>query len=97
MTHGEAWYKWKCRVNSFSCRFDEVDRSMKLPKRMTRRSASTYYNIKCRKAFEKLGFKYKVTTDFDKKIKMYCLSVRASTNKMLKREVNKIQRILNVA
>lgn len=94
MTYGEQWYAWKCKINSFSCKFDDTEQSPRLPKRMSKEDAVVYYSKKCRKAFLGLGFLYSEPDDFKKKIEFAFIKVRNATNKMLQREAKKNQVLL---
>ena len=47
MTHGEAWYKNKCELaNCKSLELDALDSKLRIPARMSRREATTYYRAK---------------------------------------------------
>ena len=94
MTHGEEWYRWKCSINSFEYKFDRAEQPPKIKKRMNKEDAIVYYSKKCREVFEEIGFNYKEPDNFESKLEYSFLVVRAETEKMLKREVKKIQRLL---
>jgi len=96
-THGEEWYKWKCKINSFDYKFEHAERSTSIPQRMSRKDATSFYNKRCRDVFEVLGFKYEEENNFEQILQQAFIKVRANTNKMLKREANKIKRILENA
>ena len=61
---------------------------------MSKEDASVYYSEKCRAIFLDLGFMYEEEDDFEEKLEVAFLEVRVSTNKMLQREVKKIQVLL---
>ncbi len=86
MTHGEQWYIWKCKVNSFDYKFDFAERTSKTIRRMSREAAVGYYNSKCREVFASLGFKYKESDDFEERLKLAISRTRKSSDKMIKRE-----------
>ena len=44
MTHGEAWYKNKCDLHQSKSL--ELEDKIRLPKRMSREEATTYYRAK---------------------------------------------------
>ena len=47
MTHGEAWYKNKCQLaNCESLELDDADTKARIPARMSRRDAASYYRMK---------------------------------------------------
>lgn len=92
-THGEAWYAKKLYNNTVKG-FDKFDTDTGIPKRMSRADATTYYNRKCRKAFEKLGFKYKdKSKTFD--ISFILKQVQRQTKIMLAKEVRENRALFN--
>jgi hypothetical protein len=58
ITHGEVWCAHKLYINSKGSKFQDVNRKVIIPHRISRAAAVKYYNKKCRAVFEDLGYKY---------------------------------------
>ena len=98
-THGEVWYEIKQQFNSFDVKFDDVNKPMPIPERISRAEATKYYNAKCRRVFEKLGLRFKDTNSkiFQTRVNIAVKEAQKQTKRMLRRERFKIRRELEAA
>lgn len=86
----EVWYKEKYlkQDEKFEYKTDEV-----VEETVQKTEVEIKCNTRCREVFESLGYKYKVRQelDYEEVVKRIVKSIRSTTNRMLKKEANKIR------
>lgn len=88
MTYGEAHTEAKVSLYMEDGKFKTKALPLHDP-RMPKEEAVIYYNKKYRETFLDLGFVYKVVDDFEKRLELAFIKVRATTNRMLQHEAKK--------
>ena len=86
----EAWYKQKYLKQDEVIEDADDEVVENIPQKT---DAEIRCNAKCREVFESLGYEYKSRQEmeYEEVVRLIVKSIRAATNRMIKKEVNKVK------